>query len=76
MDNAAADVLADIAFPAQHPTKLHSTTPLERLNKEVKRRAGVVGKLPFAAGFERDRTDLAHDAIVVGEVIMIRRLWV
>ncbi len=38
MDDAEADVLAYMAFPAQHRSKLHSTDPLERLNKEVKRR--------------------------------------
>ena len=42
MDKSEADVLAYMAFPAQHRTKLHSTNPLERLNKEVKRRADVV----------------------------------
>ncbi|GGA94746.1 hypothetical protein GCM10011491_23800 [Brucella endophytica] len=46
MDDAEADVLAYMAFPAQHRTKLHRTNPLERLNKEVKRRADVIGIFP------------------------------
>jgi transposase-like protein len=31
MDDSEDDVLAYLAFPAQHTTKLHSTNPLERL---------------------------------------------
>jgi putative transposase len=42
-----------MGFPAQHRAKLHSTNPLERLNKEVKRRADVVGIFPGEASIVR-----------------------
>jgi len=53
MDEAEYDVLAFMDFPAAHRAKLHSTNPLERLNKEVKRRATVVGIFPNEASITR-----------------------
>ncbi|BDA85899.1 hypothetical protein Sa4125_34410 [Aureimonas sp. SA4125] len=46
IDNSETDVLAHMDFPSQHRTRIHSTNSLERLNKEVKRRADVVGIFP------------------------------
>ena len=46
MLGARTDVLAFAAFPAAHWRKIWSNNPLERLNKEVKRRSNVVGIFP------------------------------
>ena len=46
MRAARTDVLAFTAFPGAHWRKIWSNNPLERLNKEVKRRSNVVGIFP------------------------------
>ena len=39
-------MLGFTAFPRSHWAKIWSTNPLERVNKEIKRRARVVGIFP------------------------------
>jgi putative transposase len=46
MRDARTDVLAFTPFPRSHWRKIWSNNPLERLNKEVKRRSNVVGIFP------------------------------
>jgi hypothetical protein len=56
IDDSETDVLSHLDFPEQHRTRLHSTNPLERLNKEVKRRADVVGIFPNEPSIVRLRS--------------------
>lgn len=46
LTDAAEDVLAHLHFPLEHRRRIHSTNPLERLHKEIKRRTRVVGIFP------------------------------
>jgi len=50
---AEEDLLAFYRFPAQHWSKLRSTNPLERVNREVGRRSDVVGIFPNDASVIR-----------------------
>jgi transposase-like protein len=46
MDTSREDVLAYMDFPREHWPQIASTNPLERINKEIKRRSDVVGIFP------------------------------
>ena len=51
--DARTDVCAFAAFPTAHWRKIWSTNPLERVNKEIKRRTNVVGIFPNEAAVVR-----------------------
>jgi putative transposase len=64
MAEAKIDVLAFTAFPKAHWQKIWSNNPIERLNKEIKRRADVVEIFPNPAAFLRLATAVvieSHD---------------
>ena len=46
LTDAEADLLVHFTFPDTHRPRIRSTNPLERLNKEIKRRTNVVGIFP------------------------------
>ena len=46
MDASREDVLTYMDYPKEHWAQIASTNPLERVNKEIKRRANVVGIFP------------------------------
>ncbi len=53
LEAAEPDLLAFYAFPAEHRSKLRSTNPLERVNREIGRRSDVVGIFPNDAALIR-----------------------
>jgi putative transposase len=46
LEDAEEDLIAFYLLPSEHYTKLRSTNPLERVNKEIGRRSDVVGIFP------------------------------
>ena len=53
LDDARHDLLAFAGFPQRHWRQIWSTNPLERVNKEIKRRTDVVGVFPNPAALLR-----------------------
>jgi transposase-like protein len=82
LEEAEDDVLAFYALPAEHWTKLRSTNPLERFNREIGRRTDVVGIFPDDASLIRLVSMLAieaNDEWLVGRSYLSRQsmeaLW-
>jgi putative transposase len=82
LEEAEHDILAFYALPAEHWSKLRSTNPLERFNREIGRRTDVVGIFPDDASLIRLVSMLAieaNDEWLVGRCYLSRQsmepLW-
>jgi transposase-like protein len=74
--DAEEDILAFYAFPSEHHSKLRSTNPLERFNREIGRRTDVVGIFPDDHSLIRLVAMLAieaNDEWLVGKSYISRR---
>ena len=66
LESAREDLLAFTHFPEAHWRKIWSTNPLERLNREIKRRSDVVGVFP---------NDEAVNRLVTAVVLEVHDEW-
>jgi putative transposase len=53
LENALGDTLTFMAFPREHWCRVSSTNPIERINREIRRRTRVVGVFPSIASAMR-----------------------
>jgi transposase-like protein len=53
LENGLSDTLAFMAFPREHWSRISSTNPIERINREIRRRTRVVGVFPSVASAMR-----------------------
>ena len=53
LENGLSDTLTFMAFPREHWSRISSTNPIERINREIRRRTRVVGVFPSVASAMR-----------------------
>jgi transposase-like protein len=78
LTDAQKDLLAFAAFPQRHWRQIWSTNPLERVDKEIRRRTDVVGVFPNAAALLRLAGAVLieqHDEWEAGERRYLSEAW-